>query len=137
MLHSFIIVLRERFEAFLILAITPACLLGLLGAALLGWSWTRFGHRIDLRRFFQVTGIFVLLFLAQIALTPFHEFSEAGLLPQSEVIHAATEACSPGGIVGTWFSLAMVAVCGLWLLFACLRDRASEGREARQTAPIR
>ena len=56
------------------------------------------------RRFFQVTSIFLLLFMVQIAIYSFHEFSEAGVLPNSQVLHEATEPFSPTGIYGSWFS---------------------------------
>ena len=51
------------------------------------------------------------------------DLSEAGLLPNSEVLHAATEKFSPGGLYGKWFSLVMISVCALWLLIGWLKDR--------------
>jgi len=140
-LFTVLMISREGMETALMLLqlrrgnMLLGALLGLAGAGAMAWSWARFGHLINLRRFFQVTGIFLLLFVAQIGIYTFHEFSEAGLLPQSESIHAATEAYSPDGIYGKWFSLLMVAVSALWLLFAWIRDRGRVGREARQPAP--
>jgi hypothetical protein len=52
-----------------------------------------------------------------------HEFSEAGLLPNSEALHTATEKFSPDGLYGKWFSLVMISVCALWLLYGWVRDR--------------
>jgi high-affinity iron transporter len=98
-------------------------LLGLAAAGLFAWGWTRFAHLINVRRFFQVTGVFLLLFMVQVGIYSFHEFSEAGLLPNSEVLHAATEKFSPDGLYGKWFSLAMVSFCALWLLAGWLKDR--------------
>jgi high-affinity iron transporter len=98
-------------------------LIGLVAAGLFAWSWFRFGHLINVRRFFQVTGVFLLLFMAQVAIYSFHEFCEAGLLPNSEALHAATEKLSPDGLYGKWFSVAMVAFCGAWLLVGWLIDR--------------
>ena len=98
-------------------------LLGLVAAASMAWAWARFGHLINVRRFFQVTGIFLLLFMAQVAFYSFHEFSEAGLLPNSDAIHAATEKFSADGVYGQWFSVAMIGVCAIWLLGAWLFDR--------------
>ena len=37
-------------------------LLGIGAAALMSWAWAHYGHRVNLRRFFQVTGLFLLLF---------------------------------------------------------------------------
>ena len=108
-------------------------LLGLGAAAGLAWTWARFGHLINLKRFFQVTGIFLLLFMVQVAIYSFHEFSEAGIFPNSEAIHAATEKFSPDGLYGQWFSLVMVGVCAVWLLGAWLVDRLRIGRQSTIT----
>src|SRR6185437_10285478 len=104
-------------------------LLGLVAAVSMAWAWGRFGHLINVRRFFQVTGIFLVLFMLQVAIYSFHEFSEAGVLPNSEAIHTATEKFSPEGSYGQWFSLVMVSVCGLWLLGAWVFDRWGTPRE--------
>jgi high-affinity iron transporter len=123
---------REGMETALMLlqVRTPrliwGALLGLAAAASMAWAWARFGHLINVKRFFQVTGIFLLLFMAQVAIYTFHEFAEAGVLPNSEVLHAATEKFSPEGLYGQWFSLVMVAVCGLWLFGSWLADRLKQ-----------
>jgi high-affinity iron transporter len=120
---------REGMETALMLiqVHTPrlvwGALLGLAAAGSMAWAWGRFGHLINVRRFFQVTGIFLLLFMAQVAIYTFHEFAEAGVLPNSEAFHAATEKFSPDGLYGQWFSLVMVAACGAWLIGAWLIDR--------------
>jgi high-affinity iron transporter len=98
-------------------------LLGLAAAGAIAWSWARFGHLINVRRFFQVTGIFLILFMVQVGIYSFHEFSEAGVLPNSEVLHAATEKISPEGVYGQWFSVVMIGVCALWLLGSWVSDR--------------
>ena len=103
-------------------------LLGLAAAVTMAWAWGRFGHLINVRRFFQVTGIFLVLFMIQVGIYSFHEFSEAGVLPNSEAIHTATEKFSPEGVYGQWFSLVMVSVCALWLLAAWLIDRVKPVR---------
>jgi len=100
-------------------------LLGIGCAAAMSWAWAHFGHRINIRRFFQVTGIFLLLFTAQILFYSIHEFSEAEMLGKwSEAIHNATEPFSPVGVYGKWFSVLMVGVCAVWLIVATLHDRA-------------
>src|SRR5215510_1243933 len=98
-------------------------LFGLLAAVSLAWVWAQFGHLINVKRFFQVTGIFLLLFMAQVAIYTFHEFSEAGWLPNSEALHAATEKFSPEGVYGQWFSVVMVGFSGLWLIGSWIADR--------------
>lgn len=98
-------------------------LLGLGAAVGMAWAWAQLGHLINVRRFFQVTGIFLLLFMAQVAIYTFHEFAEAGLLPNSDALHAATEKFSPEGLYGKWFSVVMVCVCAAWLVGSWLLDR--------------
>ena len=121
---------REGMETALMLlqVHTPrmvwGALLGVAAAASMAWAWGRFGHLINVKRFFQVTGIFLLLFMAQVAIYTFHEFAEAGVLPNSEALHAATEKFSPEGLYGQWFSVVMVGACAAWLLAAWLIDRA-------------
>src|SRR5437867_9329667 len=131
-LFTVLTVSREGMETALMLLqvrsprLIWGALLGLAAAASMAWAWARFGHLINVRRFFQVTGIFLLLFMAQVAIYSFHEFSEAGLLPNSDVLHAATEKFSPDGLYGKWFSLVMVSVCAVWLLIGWLKDRLKQ-----------
>lgn len=99
-------------------------LLGIGAAVAMSWAWAHFGHRINIKRFFQVTGLFLLLFTVQILFYSVHEFSEAEVLGKwSEAIHNATEPYSPVGVYGKWFSVAMVGVCAVWLIVASMRDR--------------
>ncbi|MGZ4778815.1 MAG: FTR1 family protein [Thermoanaerobaculia bacterium] len=99
-------------------------LLGIGAAAAMSWAWAHYGHRINVKRFFQVTGLFLLLFTLQIVFYSIHEFSEAELLPHSEAIHTATEPFSPVGLYGKWFTVLMVGICAAWLITASLIDRS-------------
>lgn len=103
-------------------------LLGLGAAMGMAWAWGQFGHLINVKRFFQVTGIFLLLFMTQVAVFTFHEFAEAGLLPNSEALHTATEKFSPDGVYGQWFSVGMVVACAAWLIGAWIVDRLLSSR---------
>lgn len=105
-------------------------LLGLVATIAMALAWARFGHLVNVRRFFQVTAIFLVLFMIQVGIYSFHEFSEAGVLPNSEAIHTATEKFSPDGLYGQWFSIVMVSVCGLWLLTAWLLDRFGAAKQS-------
>jgi len=90
----------------------------------MSWAWAHFGHAIPVKRFFQVTGMFLLLFTAQILFYAFHEFSEADVLGKySEAIHNATEPFGPEGIYGKWFSVLMVGICAVWLISVSIKDR--------------
>lgn len=137
-LFTFMMITREGMETALMLlqvkgsSLAYGALLGLAAAVALALAWARYGHLINVKRFFQVTGIFLLLFMVQVAIYSFHEFAEAGVLPNSEALHTATEKLSPDGLYGKWFSLVMVAVCSAWLLVAWLKDRLKTARTAPQ-----
>jgi high-affinity iron transporter len=106
-------------------------LLGIGAAAAMSWAWAHYGHRIDIKRFFQVTGLFLLLFTLQILFYSIHEFSEAEVLGRwSEAIHNATEPYSPVGIYGKWLSVLMVGLCAAWLVGASMKDRFARSRAA-------
>jgi high-affinity iron transporter len=136
-LFTFLLITREGMETALMLLqvhgseMLGGALLGLLAAAGFAVSWAKFGHLINVKRFFQVTGIFLLLFMLQVGIYSLHEFSEAGLLPNSEALHTATEKFSPDGLYGKWFSVVMISVCMLWLMGGWLKDRF---RVTRQSA---
>ena len=106
-------------------------LLGIGAAALMSWAWAHYGHRINIKRFFQVTGLFLLLFTFQILFYSIHEFSEAEVLGKwSEAIHNATEPFSPVGVYGKWLSVVMVGLCAAWLIGASMKDRLSQPSRA-------
>lgn len=135
---TLLMITREGMETALLLIQVPpgrfwlGCALGLLAAAGMSWIWAHFGHRINVKRFFQVTGLFLLLFTVQIAFHAIHEFSEAEILPNSEAIHAATEPYSADGRYSLWIMFGMVAICALWLTGATLLDRSRAQREIAQ-----
>ena len=144
-LFTFLMITREGMETALMLMqvrdshLISGALLGLLAAVGFAWGWARFGHLINVRRFFQVTAIFLLLFLIQVAIYSFHEFAEAGLLPNSEFLHAATEKFSPDGLYGKWFSPIVIGICAVWLFGALLIDRAKHklgGSLSETSAPV-
>jgi len=55
--------------------------LGLGTSILLGWSLFASTVRLDLRRFFQVTGFILILFAAGLVAHGIHEFNEVGWIP--------------------------------------------------------
>jgi high-affinity iron transporter len=133
-LFTFLMITREGMETALLLMqvrdpkMIYGALLGLCAALAFAWSWAHFGHLINLKKFFRVTGVFLLLFMLQVAVYSFHEFTEAGVLPNSEALHVATEKFSPDGLYGKWFSPLMVLICGLWLLGAWIADRLKDSK---------
>jgi len=56
-------------------------ILGVGTAALLSWTLFATSVRLDLRRFFQVTGLLLILFAAGLIAHGVHEFNEVGWIP--------------------------------------------------------
>jgi high-affinity iron transporter len=88
---AFLAVVREGIELALFLTAATfasdaqstllGALLGLGLAVLLGWGLFASTLRLNLRRFFQVTGFLLILFAAGLVAHGVHEFNEAGLIP--------------------------------------------------------
>ncbi len=88
---AFLVVLREGIELALFLVASVfasdvqqtliGTFLGLGTSILLGWSLFATTMHLDLRRFFQVTGILLILFAAGLVAHGVHEFNEAGWIP--------------------------------------------------------
>lgn len=101
-------------------------LAGVAAAIALAWAWQRYGRRVDLGRFFKVTAIYLLLFVAQLVFYAFHEFTETGLLPIDNAYwHLATEPWAPEGQYGIWVTVAMLAIPLAWLTLSFLRTKPS------------
>lgn len=77
-----------------------------------------FRHVEELLRF-----MYLFLFMGQVAVYSFHELAEAGLLPNSTLLHDATEPFSPSGQYGKWFSVLMISGCIVWLAGTWIVDR--------------
>jgi len=88
---AFLAVFREGIELALFLVASVfasdvqqtliGAFLGMGTAILLGWSLFATTVRLDLRRFFQVTGFLLILFAAGLVAHGVHEFNEAGVIP--------------------------------------------------------
>jgi high-affinity iron transporter len=90
---------------------------GTMAAASVAWLWSRYGHRVNLSRFFQVTAVFLLVFVLQLLIYGFHELMEANIgIPNSEVLHWATEPYGPDGRYGQMLTYLLVALPLGWLL---------------------
>ena len=88
---------------------------GVVGAAGIAWVWSRYGHRINLSLFFQVTAIFLFVFVVQLLIAGIHESAEAGYLPYSAALHAATESWGPDSVFGHILIYLMVILPLAWL----------------------
>ena len=85
---AFVATVREGLETVLFLLsaetgsssgaeVVVGGLAGLVVSAILGWIIYKGGNRMNLRRFFQVTGVLLILFAAGLVGKAFHEFREA------------------------------------------------------------
>lgn len=101
--------------------------IGVVLAATLAWAWVRFGQRVNLQRFFQLTAIFMVAFAIQLVIYAFHEFTESASLPflDNAWWHIATEPWGPEGDYGQWFSYSLGILPLGWLLYSWLADRHS------------
>ena len=105
---------------------------GTIAAAFIAWLWTRYGHRVNLARFFQVTAVFLLVFVVQLVIYGFHELTEANIFPNSQPWHEATEPFGPDGIYGQYLTYSLVVLPLAWLAITNLFKREHAHRS--QTA---
>jgi high-affinity iron transporter len=109
----FVAVLREGIETALFMfaaarTSTPVesslgAALGLAGALALSYAFYRGGRRINLRLFFNVTGVLLILFAAGLLAQGIHEFHEASLVPPVvEHVWDVNGFLSDGEGVGEW-----------------------------------
>jgi high-affinity iron transporter len=146
---AFLAVMREGIETALFFsaaafrdeqtAVVLGGLAGLVTAGVLGWLLYRATIRLNVRRFFQVTGLLLILFAAGLFSHAVHEFVEAGLLPALVNPVWTTEAYLSestlvGSLMRTLFGynadptllevLAYVGyLAGVWIALRILRQR--------------
>ncbi|MFQ6101686.1 MAG: iron uptake transporter permease EfeU [Anaerolineae bacterium] len=110
---AFVAVLREGIETVLFLtaaafSATPVetligGALGLAIAVVLGWLMFAAGKRLDIRAFFRVTGMLLILFAAGLLAHGVHELQEAALLPTFvEHVWDVNPILDENGTVGTF-----------------------------------
>jgi high-affinity iron transporter len=136
-LFTFLMVFREGMETVLFLSALSLTsggletLLGVLGgliaAVAFGVLFVRGSLRVDLGRFFKITGIALLIFVAQLLVNGYHELAEAGWLPANQ-----TSMATIGPLVKNEFFF-IVAVLALPLLM--LLVPGSGGRRAASPLP--
>jgi high-affinity iron transporter len=104
---------------------------GTLIAAFIAFLWSRFGHRVNLARFFQVTAIFLLIFVVQLLIYGFHELAEARVLPNSDALHWATEPYGPDGVYGHYLTYMLVALPLGWLAVSSFFGGKNQGQRSQ------
>jgi high-affinity iron transporter len=126
-LFALLMVSREGLETALLLIqlretvhLAAAALVGVGGAAGLAWLYSRYGRRINLSLFFQVTAIFLLVFVVQLTIQGFHEMAEQHFLPYSDIIHERTESWGPDSMFGHLLTYLLVVLPVGWLLLSSM-----------------
>ena len=125
---AFFMVLREGVETVLFLAALSGTVggsalynalgggTGLLLAALFGILLVRGSLHVNLRRFFNVTGLVLLILVAKLIAGGLHEFLEVGILPASpwleEIVEIFTQRTVSLLILG--LLIALPAACMAW-----------------------
>jgi high-affinity iron transporter len=99
--------------------------LGLAGAGLVAFSWTRFSHRLQIGVVLRVTSIFLALFIVQLLVYGVHELAESGWITGSQTFHDATERFGPDGDIGKWLTFSLAAAPFLYVALDRLRRRSA------------
>jgi high-affinity iron transporter len=113
------------------MSIIGGAIVGSCCAAFVAWLWSRYGHRVNLALFFQVTAVFLLVFVVQLLIYGFHELTEANIFPYSEPLHWATEPYGPDGRYGQYLTYLLVIMPLGWLVFSSLKPK----RRVAQSSP--
>lgn len=114
-LMAFLAVAREGLELTLVLlplvtASTDDFLLfvagfaGLLTAAAVGYAIFRLGVRVNLARFFTVTGVILIFVAAGLAMYAVDEFHNAGYISQGPVLFDVSATLPASSVVGSFLS---------------------------------
>jgi high-affinity iron transporter len=126
-LFTLLMVSREGIETALLLMqlretvhLALGAAIGVAGAATIAWIWSRYGHRVPLALFFQVTAIFLFVFVVQLVISGTHEMSEQRFLPFSDRIHTATESWGPDSAFGHLLAYLLVILPLGWLAIKTL-----------------
>ena len=134
---TIIMIVREGMETALMLgalsAQTDAAMmltgaaLGTTAVAMIGYLWVSQSHKINLKLFLQVTGVFLVFFAAELFLYGLHELSEMNAIPligenMNINFHIWTEFIETP-FVSNLITFGLLAVPCLWLGGAYVRDK--------------
>jgi high-affinity iron transporter len=133
-LFTLLMISREGMETALLLMqlrqtlnLLIGAAVGVAGAATVAWLWSRYGHLVNLTVFFQVTAIFLFVFVIQLFIQGVHEMSEQNYLPYSEFIHASTEGWGPDSPFGHLLTYLLVLLPASWLAIKVLMSAPHTG----------
>jgi high-affinity iron transporter len=129
-LFTLLMITREGMETALLMGtllfqvkqadVIMGAIAGIALAAFVASLWSRYGHRVNLGLFFQVTAVFLFIFVVQLFIYGFHELTEANIFPYSAPLHAATEPYGPDGIYGHYLTYLLVLLPMAWLACSSL-----------------
>ncbi len=135
-LFTLLMISREGMETALLMgtllfqvksvSVIAGAVAGTSAAAFVAWLWSRYGHRVNLGLFFQVTAVFLLVFVVQLLIYGFHELMEANIFPYSEPLHWATEPYGPDGLYGKYLTYLLVMLPLGWLIVSALIPKRTE-----------
>jgi high-affinity iron transporter len=139
-LFTLLMITREGMETALLMGtllfqhtsmtIVTGAAIGTGSAAVVAWLWSRYGHRVNLGLFFQVTAVFLLVFVVQLIIYGFHELTEANVFPYSEPLHWATEPYGPDGRYGQYLTYLLVMLPLGWLALSTLVPRRARAQSS-------
>src|SRR5262245_22638221 len=130
-METALLLLQLRNTLYLVVGATT----GVMAAAGVAWLWSRYGHRVNLGLFFQVTALFLFVFVVQLFIQGIHESSEQGYLPYSALIHEATESWGPDSAFGHVLTYLLVILPLGWLAIRGLMSSSSEVSGSKPSGP--
>ena len=143
-LFTLVMITREGMETALLMGtlifqtsafdIIAGAAAGTAAAAFVAWLWSRYGHRVNLALFFQVTAVFLAVFVVQLLIYGFHELTEANIFPYSEPLHWATEPYGPDGRYGQYLTYMLVLLPMGWLAVSAIRGSKKSAPTIQQAA---
>jgi len=118
--------------------IIAGAVLGIILSACVAALWSRYGYRVNLALFFQVTAVFLLVFVVQLLVVGVHELSEAFMrIPFAEWLHWKTEPYGPDGIYGQYLTYMLVLLPVCWLAGSAFRARRDLPQSGRFQTAVR
>ena len=144
-LFTLLMISREGMETALLLfqlrqtlEFVVGVVLGVAGAALVAWLWSRFGRRVNVSLFLQMTAIFLFVFVVQLLIYGIHEMSEQQYLPFSAPIHAATESWGPDSAFGHLLTYLLVILpLGWWAIKSSFKPASARHSSSLQSPSTR
>jgi FTR1 family protein len=138
-LFAFLMVLREGAETVLMLAgvdfttdsvlAAAGAVAGIVVAILIGVAFMKGSLRVDLRKFFSVTTLILVLFAVQLFVAGLHEFAEAGKIPAGETYMRVV---GPLMKHSTLFVIAVLVLPFVFLLKRAAPAGPAAGNEAEE-----